>query len=110
LATAYKILGRGTGGPAPATTVYTVPTGKVAVISTLSVSNNAGSSNNVNVYLTDTAGTSAATSNALLYSAAFAVGSRASFTWGLTLTAGQTLKINAGASATLIVFGSEIDA
>ena len=110
MATTYKILGRGTGGPAPATTVYTVPTGKVAVISTLSVSNNAGAGNNINVYLTPDAATSASTGNALLYSTAFAANSRAAFTWGLTLTAGQTLKINGGASATLIVFGSEMDA
>lgn len=109
MATTYKILGRGTGGPAPATTAYTVPTGKVAVISTLSVSNNSGASNNINVYLTPDAATSASVSNALLYSVAFAANSRASFSWGLTLTAGQTFKINGGASATLIVFGSEID-
>lgn len=109
MATTYKILGRGTGGPAPAATAYTVPAGKCAVISTFSLSNNSSGSNTFSVYITDTAGTAGATSNQILSGVTLAGNSRAAFTWGITLTAGQTFKVNGGTSCTLIVFGSEID-
>jgi len=110
LATTYKILGRGTGGPAPASTAYTVPAGKVAVISTFSVSNNNNASITASVYLTPDAATGGSNSNQIISGSTFAARSRAGFTWGLTLTEGQTLKVNGSNSVTLIVFGSEIDA
>lgn len=109
MATTYKILGRGTGGPAPAATVYTVPAGKVAVISTFSLSNNTNGSNTFSVYITDTAATAGGTTNQVLSGVTLAANSRAAFSWGVTLTAGQTFKVNGGGSCTLIVFGSEID-
>lgn len=109
MATTYKILGRAVGGPAPAATAYTVPAGKMAVISTFSLTNNSNVSNGFSVYLTPDAGTSGQTSNQIMSGINLEPYSRASFSWGMTLSAGQTLKVNGGNSCTLIVFGSEID-
>lgn len=109
MATTHKILGRAVGGPIAAVTCYTVPAGKVAIISTFSLTNNTSGANTFSVYVTPDAATGGASSNAILSGVSLAGNSRAAFSWGLTLTAGQTLKVNGGTSCTLIAFGSEID-
>lgn len=109
MATTYKILGRAVGGPAPAATAYTVPAGKMAVISTFSLTNNSNNFSTFSVYLTPDASTGGTTSNQIISGMTIQGYSRVAFSWGLTLSAGQTLKVNGGTGGTLIVFGSEID-
>lgn len=105
MATVYKILGRATGAPAPPNTAYTVPTGKYAVISTFTLTNDTANSNSFSVYITG--GTLGAAT--LIYGITIPGGGRMSFSWGLTLSAGEALKVNGGTTCTLVAFGSEVD-
>jgi hypothetical protein len=105
MATTYKILGRAVGAPAAPNTVYTVPTGKYAVISTFTLTNDSASSNSFSVYITG--GTLGAVT--LIYGITIPGGSRMSFSWGLALSAGEALKVNGGNTCTLVAFGSEVD-
>lgn len=110
MATTYKILGRGSGGPVTPPVTYTVPAGKVAVISSISVANMSGNSHGFNLFLVPDATTSASTSNCIASSVTIAGGSRVALTEGMTLTAGYTLRASSQYGVTVIVFGSEIDA
>jgi hypothetical protein len=104
MATTYKILGRATGGPAPAQTAYTVPSGKVAVVSSLVLYNSNGGPITFGLYISD--GT---TQRALAQSSPLATNTRISMTYGIVLEAGWRLLVNGSGSVVLHVFGSEMD-
>jgi hypothetical protein len=104
MATTYKILGRVTGGPSAPATAYTVPTGKVAVISSLVFYNANGGAITFSLYISD--GT---TQRTLTQGSPLATNSRMSMTYGLVLEAGWKLLVNGSGSVALHVFGSEMD-
>lgn len=104
MATTYKILGRASGGPAAPATVYTVPTGKAAVVSNIVLYNANGGAITASVYISD--GT---TQRTLMQGEAMATNTRVSHTYGITLGAGWRLLVNGSGSVIMHVFGSEMD-
>lgn len=88
-------------------TLYTVPTSTRTYLKDINICNTSGSSVNVNVYLVPS-GSSAATSNALLYT--LAVASHTTYQWSgvQVLTPEQTVQVSASATGcTIIASGGE---
>lgn len=101
--TTYKILGALTG-TSTSTAIYTVPAGKQAVISTLTLANNSGSNQFVDVRVQING---AGTNFYIVPQAILAPATHQAFTEGWTLNAGDVLKIY-GVGVDFIAFGSEI--
>lgn len=108
MATAYKILGSKTSASMmfDYSTIYTVPTGASAVISSISISNPAYGTGSIAVRITPAA---TSTPVDIVPYNSLAVGSRVSFSEGWTLSAGDTVEVDdASDGFHYILFGSEI--
>lgn len=105
----YKVLGQA----APANTnnadLYTVPSGRQAVVSTLTLTNDTATAATARVYVR-VAGATASLSNALVYDTSIAANSVTALTLGITLGATDVLTIQTGTAnaITFMAFGQEI--
>lgn len=108
MALTYKILGQASPAGTTATDLYTVGSGKSAVVSTLSITNLTALAATGRVYIR-VAGASASTANALVYDATFAPNSVTALTVGITLAATDviTIQSNTGSALTFMAFGQE---
>lgn len=105
----YKVLGQA----APANTnnadLYTVPSGRQAVVSTLTITNDTAAAATARVYVR-VAGAAASLSNALAYDVSVAANSVIGLTLGITLGATDVLTVQTGTAnaITFMAFGQEI--
>jgi len=112
---AYKVLGQSLPNANSWTTVYTVPAGNSAIISTIAICNTSNSTNSRYGISITKSGISAPTdrsSNTVLISdATIASNDTAFLTVGLTLGANDSLRANVttgNANVSVMVFGSEV--
>jgi hypothetical protein len=108
MATTYKVLGQSNPAASTMTTVYTVPAGNSAVISSIVICNQASANANVDiaVCVANTAVTATQyvtrTSNVIGYDSQI-------LTLGITLAATDTIRIqSSNANTSVSIFGSEI--
>jgi hypothetical protein len=108
MATTYKVLGQLNPSANTMTTVYTVPAGNSAVISSIVICNQAAANANVDiaVCVANTAVTAAQyitrTSNTIAYDSQI-------LTLGITLSATDTIRVqSSNANTSVAIFGSEI--
>lgn len=108
MATTYKVLGQSAPTNTSNADLYTVGSGKSAVVSTLSITNTTGSAATARVFVR-VGGATAATSNALVYDASMAANSVTAITIGVTLTATDvvTVQTGTGNALTFQLFGQE---
>lgn len=110
MATTYKILGQTQGTAAVGTyaTAYTVPASTSAVISTITVCNQAASDMTFRVAVAATA-SAPATAEFVTYGSTCKANDTVCLTLGLTLQAGRNIVISSSANTSSFgVFGSEI--
>lgn len=108
MAITYKVLGQSAPSGTTSVDLYTVGSGKTAVISTLSISNVTGASTTARVYVR-VGGAAASISNAIVYDANIAANSVTAMTLGMTLAASDVISIQSGAGSalTFMAFGQE---
>ena len=107
---AYKRLGSAIAGSTK-TILYTVPTGKQAIISSLVVTATFGSgSQTFSVYALTSAAETENTTSALGLNLSISANSTVAFTEGWTLNAGETIAVisTTGSGSNFNLFGSEI--
>lgn len=99
---------QGTSSTSTYSTLYAVPSGKTAVISTISVANASSSSITYRLSILDSDATPSS-SNWLVYDSIVSANDTTFITVGITLTSGQYLKISSSSnSSTFMCFISEI--
>lgn len=90
-------------------TLYTVPSGRRCVVSTLSVAEVGGAAATFRLHAVASGG-SPSVSNAIAYEIALPAKSRYGFTEGYTLSAGQSIRVYAStANVAFTLFGEETD-
>ena len=107
--TTYKVLGQSAPANTSNADLYTVGSGKSAVISTISITNDTGTAATARVFIR-VAGAAAGTTNALVYDTSFAANSTTALTFGITLAATDVITVRTGTAdaLTFMAFGSEI--
>lgn len=108
MAIAYKVLGQTAPGATTNTDLYTTPTGKSTIVSTLTVCNRAGTSSTFRVAVRP-AGTPIANQHYISYDSTVAPNDTITFTLGITLASTDVLTVYAStANLTFNLYGSEI--
>jgi len=108
MATSYKVLGQSNPAAITLTTLYTVPAATETVVSSLTVTNRAGSAIIYRIAIRPN-GASIADSQYLAYNTVIAANSTVAYTLGLTLDATDVISVYASTTdATFQAFGSEI--
>lgn len=109
MATTYKILGQSAPTSTSNADLYTVGSGKSAVVSSLVINNTTASAATCRVFAR-IAGATAAASNALAYDVSVAANTHMALTEGWTLAATDVVTVQTGTSnaLTFTLFGSEI--
>lgn len=106
--TSYKVLAQAATSATTATDLYTVGSGKQAVISTLVVCNRGATATTFRVAVRPDAA-SLASSHYIAYDVAIAANDSTNLTLGLTVDASDVVTVYAGnANLTFSAFGSEI--
>jgi hypothetical protein len=109
MATRYKVLGQVAPSATTNTTLYTVPSLKETIVSTLVVANRSLSAVNFRLAVRP-AGVSLANEHYIAYDVNVGGGDATTLTLGLTLTATDVVSAYAGtADLSFSLFGSEID-
>jgi len=105
----YKILGQNAPGTTNATVLYTVPSAKSAVVSTISITNVSDSGKTYRVHVVPSGGT-AGVGNALVYESSVPAYSMVALTLGISLAAGDTIQVRTSFTnaITFQAFGSEV--
>jgi hypothetical protein len=108
MATTFKVLGQSAPADTNNADLYTVGSGKSAIVSTLSISNVTGGAVNARVFVR-VAGATAAVSNAIVYDASIGANSTTALTLGITLAATDVITVRSatGAALTFMAFGQE---
>jgi len=108
MATSYKVLGQTSPTPNTLTTLYTVPAGANAVVSTLSICNQNGNATFVNVAI-QPAGASLTNSQYLLYGPTVYANDTLLLTLGITLAETDVVSVSVtDANVSFGLFGSEV--
>lgn len=108
MAETYKVLGQSAPAATTATSVYTVPNGKMAVVSTIFVCNRGGVSGAYRIAIRP-GGATLANQHYLIYDTVVNGNSTDAFTNGITLGPGDIVSVYAtNANFSFSVFGSEI--
>lgn len=109
MATTYKVLAQSNPSATTETTLYTVPNGTSAVVSTVSICNQAGSSGTYRIAVRPAADASTAAKHWIVYGATVAASDSIMLTLGMTLAAGDVVRVYASsANMSFAAFGSEI--
>jgi hypothetical protein len=109
MATRYKVLGQSAPGATTATNLYTVPTAKETVVSTLVIANRGATVTTYRVAVRP-AGATLANQHYVAYDVTIGASDSTTLTLGMTLATTDVLTVYAGnANLTFIAFGSEID-
>lgn len=108
MATTYKVLAQSAPSATTATDLYTVGSGKSAVVSTLVVANRAGAPAQYRIAVR-VAGATLANSQYVAYDVTVGASDSTTLTLGITLAATDVITVYASnANLTFSVFGSEI--
>ena len=108
MAATYKVLGQVAPSATTDTTLYTVPTGAQAVVSTLFVANRGGAAATYRIAVRP-GGETLATKHYIAFGAPIAVADSAALTFGLTLGAGDVVTVYAStADLSFNLSGTEI--
>lgn len=106
--TIYKVLGNSNPSATTATTLYTVPSSTDAVVSTITICNQASTAGTFRIAVRP-AGASLAASHYIAYDTPIAANDTVALTLGITLDATDVITIYASsASMSFLAFGSEI--
>ena len=111
MARAYKILGQSSPSANVLTTLYTVPAGNSAIISTITIANLDEGSANGGAFRIAANSTGSATANAnyLAYGVNVPGRDTVTLTLGITLAAGSQISVNANSSLLAFsAFGTEV--
>jgi hypothetical protein len=109
MATRYQVLGQVAPSATTATTLYTVPSLKEVVVSTLVVCNRAATAATYRIAVRP-AGASLANEHYIAYDVSVAGGDSTTLTIGLTITATDVITVySSTANLTFSAFGSVID-
>ena len=109
MANTYKILGQANPSTTSNVDLYTVPSGTATVVSTLVVTNVTATEALAHVFVRSV-GISATTSNAIMYDVTIAANSVATFTLGITMSAGDVITVRSDTANAVCfhAFGSEV--
>jgi hypothetical protein len=108
MATTYKVLGQVNPSATTATTLYTVPSATSAVVSTISVCNQAGTAATFRIAVRP-AGASLAAEHYIVYGATVPASDATMITVGLTLATTDVVTVYASsANVSFNAYGSEI--
>ncbi len=108
MATTYKVLGQSAPSATTDTTIYTVPAGTQAIISTIAVCNRSQGEISYRITVRPN-GASLANQHYIAYDAKVAGNDSTFITVGVTADAGDVISVYAGsANLSFSVFGSEI--
>ena len=108
MATTYKVLGQSSPSATTATTLYTVPSSTKAVVSTITVCNQAATSATFRIAVRPDAETLAA-KHYVSYDSTVAANDTTALTLGITLDAADVVTVYASsATVSFNAFGSEI--
>jgi hypothetical protein len=106
--TAYKVLAQAAPSATTETSLY-APSGAAAVVSTLTICNQAGTSATYRVAIRKTGESSTAAKNWIVYGATVAANDTTALTLGITMESGSDLRVFAStANLSFSAFGSEI--
>jgi hypothetical protein len=109
MATRYKVLGQIAPSATTATTLYTVPSAKQAVVSTLVIANRSASPAGFRIAVRPS-GATLSNEHYLAYDVAVGAGDSTTLTLGITLATTDVVTVYASAaSLSFSAFGSEID-
>ncbi len=109
MATAYKVLAQINPSATTETTLYTVPSSTSAVVSTLAVCNQSGSSGTYRIAVRPAADGSTAAKHWIVYGATVAASDSIMLTLGITLAEGDKVQVySSSSSMSFSVFGSEL--
>jgi hypothetical protein len=108
MAYAYKVLGQSAPSATTNTDVYTVGSGKQAIVSTITVANRSAGAKSYRIAVRP-AGATLANQHYLAYDVAIAANDTTALTLGITLTATDVVTVYAStADLSFGIFGSEI--
>lgn len=106
--TTYKVLGQSNPAATTLTTLYTVPSATSAVVSTISICNQAGTSGTYRIAIRP-AGAAVAAQHYLVYGATVAASDSVLLTLGVTLATTDVISVyGSSANFSFTAFGSEI--
>ena len=111
MAATYKVLGQANPSATTNTTVYTVPSAKSAVVSTVTVCNQAATNGSYRIIVQPSADVSATilAKQYIAYDITIAANDTTALTLGLTLATGDVIKVyTSSANMSVQIFGSEI--
>jgi hypothetical protein len=108
MATTYKVLGQSNPSATTATTLYTCPAATQTVISTITVTNQAGTSGTYRIAIRPN-GATLATEQYIVYDATISANSVTAYTLGITIDASDVVTVYASSGDfSFNAFGSEI--
>jgi hypothetical protein len=108
MAVTFKVLGQANPAATTATSLYTVPVGVSAVVSTIAICNQAVTSDTFRIAIRP-AGASLVAQHYIAYNNAIAANDTVTLTIGITLAATDVVTVYAGTSTlSFSIFGSEI--
>ena len=108
MAYAYKVLGQSAPSATTNTDVYTVGSGKQAIVSTITIANRSAGAKSYRIAVRP-AGTTLANQHYIAYDVAIAANDTTALTLGITLTATDVVTVYAStADLSFGIFGSEI--
>jgi hypothetical protein len=109
MATAYKVLAQNNPSATTETTLYTVPSSTSAVVSTISICNQTGSSATYRIAVRPSADGSTAAKHWIVYGATVAASDSTMLTLGITMATGDKIQVyGSTANISFSAFGSEI--
>jgi hypothetical protein len=107
--TAYKVLAQNAPSATTETTLYTVPSSTSAVVSTIAITNQAGTSGTYRIAVRPAADATTAAKHWIVYGATVGASDSIMLTLGITLAAGDLIRVYASsASMSFSAFGSEL--
>lgn len=107
--TAYKILGQSNPSAVTETVLYTAPASTSTVVSTVTICNQTSSAATYRIAVRPSADGSTTAKHWIVYGATVAASDTTALTLGITLGAGDTLRVYAStANLSFSAFGSEI--
>jgi hypothetical protein len=110
MASVYKVLAQAAPSATTESTLYTVPAGYSAVVSTIAITNQAGSSGTYRIAVRPAADATTTQKHYIVYGATVAASDSILLTLGLTLATGDVVRVYASsANMSFSAFGSEIN-